>query len=97
LLNGLIFSGCGPAAGPNGAWADSHMPHAPAPGIEQAAEGSAHTEAEIARSLAAARPETLAFLGVKLAVRPESAPIATRVGLSRDLLRLIDRHVHATA
>ncbi len=97
LLSGLMFSGCGGLASPYGVWQDTHMPHAPAPGIEHAAEGSALGEEEISRALAAAVPSALTFLGVKLAARPDSASIATRVGLSRDLLTLIERHAPAAA
>jgi hypothetical protein len=97
LLSGLIFSGCGGADGPYGVWQDTHMPHAPAPGIEFAAEGSALTEAEIGKSLRAAKVDSLAFLGVKLGARPASLSIEARVGLSRDLLKLIDRQLTARA
>ncbi|MBI1776296.1 MAG: DUF4862 family protein [Proteobacteria bacterium] len=97
LLSGLIFSGCGAVAGPYGAWQDTHMPHAPAPGIEYGAEGSLMTEAEIDRSLAAAVPSALAFLGAKIAVRPEGVAVAERVGFCRDALALIDRHLAVAA
>lgn len=89
-LSGLMFSGASGAKTPYGAWEDSHMPQAPAPGIANAAEGSLLTEAEIKASLAAAGPK-LDFVGAKIAVRPVDAPVATRLGLIGDLMKLIDR------
>jgi hypothetical protein len=90
VLCGLMFSGTSGAATPYGAWVDSHMPHAPAPGVSHAAEDSLMTEAEIAASLAAAGK--IEFVGAKIGIRPPEATVATRLGLIGDLLKLIDRN-----
>jgi hypothetical protein len=90
-LAGIMFSGTSGAETPYGVWQDTHMPHAPAPGIAHAAPGSLMTEAEIARSLAAAAGARLDILGAKIAIRPAEAPVAARLGMVGDLLALIDR------
>jgi hypothetical protein len=90
-LSGIMFSGAGGAATPYGAWEDSHMPHAPAPGLKHAAEGSLMTEEEIRRSLTAAG-QGLDFVGAKIGVRPADAPVATRLGLIQDLITLVGRN-----
>lgn len=89
-LSGLMLSGASGAATAWGAWEDAHIPHAPAPGIGHAAEGSLLSEAEIKAALAAAGPK-LDFVGVKIAVRPADAPVATRLGLIGGLMTLADR------
>lgn len=89
-LSGIMFSGCSGAKTPYGAWEDSHMPHAAAPGITHFAEGSAMTESEIKKALVAGGPK-LDFVGAKIAVRPVDAPVPTRLGLVGDLMTLIDR------
>ncbi len=89
-LSGLMFSGASGAQTPYGAWADAHMPHAAAPGLSHAAEGSLLTETEIKASLAAAG--TLDFVGAKIGIRPPEATVATRLGLIGDLIKLIDRN-----
>jgi hypothetical protein len=90
-LSGLMFSGASGAQTPYGAWADAHMPHAPAAGLAHAAEGSLLTEAEIKASLAAAAGK-LDFVGAKIGIRPPDATVATRLGLIGDLIKLIERN-----
>jgi hypothetical protein len=89
-LAGVMFSGASGAPTPYGAWEDSHIPHAPTPGLAHGAEGSLLTEGEIRAALAAAGPG-LDILGLKIAVRPADAPVSTRLGLIGDLLTLIGR------
>ncbi|MBM3531874.1 MAG: DUF4862 family protein [Alphaproteobacteria bacterium] len=89
-LSGLMFSGASGAQTPYGAWTDSHMPHAPAPGLTHAAEGSLLTKAEIKASLAAA--DKLDFIGAKIAIRPPEATVSTRLGTIADLITLIERN-----
>jgi hypothetical protein len=91
-LSGIMFSGASGAATPYGAWEDSHMPHAPAPGLTHAAEGSLLTEAEIRRCFEAAAGPALDFVGAKISVRPADAPVSTRLGLIRDLVTLVGRN-----
>ncbi|MBM3545560.1 MAG: DUF4862 family protein [Alphaproteobacteria bacterium] len=90
-LSGLMFSGASGAQTPYGAWQDAHMPHAPAPGIAHAAEGSLLTEPEIKASLAAAG-KGLDFIGAKIGIRPPDASVATRLGTIADLIKLIERN-----
>ncbi len=90
-LSGLMFSGASGAATPYGAWQDTHMPQAPAEGLRHGAEGSLMTEAEIARTLAAARGAALDFVGAKIAIRPPEAAVEARLGLVGDLLALLAR------
>ena len=90
-LAGIIFSGASGETTPYGAWQDTHMPHAPAPGINHAATGSLMTEESIKRALAATGGAKLDFLGVKIAIRPADAPVAARLGMVNDLIKLIDR------
>lgn len=85
-----MFSGASGAETPYGAWVDAHMPHASAPGLSHAAEGSLMTEAEIKASLAAAGK--IDFIGAKIGIRPPEATVATRLGLIGDLIKLIDRN-----
>lgn len=90
-LSGLMFSGASGAQTPYGAWADSHMPHAPASGLTHAAEGSLLTEAEVKASLAAAGKD-LDFIGAKIGIRPLDESVATRLGTIADLIKLIERN-----
>ncbi len=90
-LAGIIFSGASGEATPFGAWQDTHMPHAQAPGIKHFAAGSLMTEDAIKRALAAAGGAKLDFLGVKIAIRPANAPVSARLGLVNDLIQLIER------
>ena len=88
LLAGLMFSGCSGEDTPWGVWQDSHMPQAPAPGLDHAAPGSLMTAEAVAAAIAAAGTG-LAFIGGKLTVRPSDAGLEQRLGLNRDLLRLL--------
>lgn len=90
-LAGIMFSGTSAADTPYGIWQDTHMPHAPAPGIAHGEAGSLMTEAEIARCLDAARGAKLDILGAKIAIRPPEATVETRLGMIADLLKLIAR------
>jgi len=90
LLAGVMFSGASGAETAWGAWADGHMPHAPAAGLDYAAAGSLMTEAAIAAALAAAG-DAPAFIGAKITARPAEAGLEVRLGLNRDLLTLISR------
>jgi len=90
-LSGIIFSGASGEATPYGAWQDTHMPHAPAAGISHAAAGSLMTEESIESALAATNGAKLDFLGVKIAIRPADAPVAARLGMVNDLIKLIER------
>jgi hypothetical protein len=88
LLAGVMFSGCSGEDGPWGVWQDSHMPHAPTPGLDHAAKGSLMTQAAITAALQAAGGG-LAFVGGKLTLRPNDGPLDLRLGLNRDLLSLL--------
>jgi len=88
LLAGLMFSGCSGADTPWGVWQDSHMPHAPMPGIEHAAAGSLMTAEAMSEALKAAGPG-LTYWGGKLTTRPNDAPLERRIGLNRDLLAVM--------
>ncbi len=88
LLRGLIFSGCSGEETPWGVWQDSHMPHAPAFGVEHAAPGSLMTAEAMAQALEAAG-EGLLFLGGKMTARPKDAPLERRIGLNRDFLKVL--------
>ena len=90
-LAGIMFSGTSDADTPYGIWQDTHMPHAPAPGLTHGAAGSLMTEAEIGRCLAAARGTRLDILGAKIAIRPPEATVEMRLGMIADLLKLIAR------
>jgi hypothetical protein len=90
-LSGLMFSGASGADTPWGVWQDTHMPQAPAAGLQHGAEGSLMTEAEIARTLAAARGAALDFVGAKIAIRPPEAGVEARLGLVGDLLAMLAR------
>lgn len=88
LLTGIMFSGCSGADTPWGAWQDSHMPQAPAPGLEFSAPGSLMTAQAIAAALSAASDAPL-FIGGKITARPADAGIEQRLGFNRDLLTLL--------
>jgi hypothetical protein len=90
-LSGIMFSGASGADTPYGAWQDTHMPHAPAAGLRHGAAGSLMTEAEIRRTLAAARGVALDFLGAKIAIRPPEAGVEARLGMVGDLLAILAR------
>ena len=90
-LAGIMFSGTSDADTPYGIWQDTHMPHAPAPGLAHGAVGSLMTEAEIRRALAAAGGTKLDILGAKIAIRPPEASVEARLGMVGDLLKLIAR------
>ncbi|OIQ84516.1 hypothetical protein GALL_336570 [mine drainage metagenome] len=90
LLRGLIFSGCSGEETPWGVWQDSHMPHAPAFGVEHAAPGSLMTAEAMAQALEAAG-EGLVFLGGKMTARPKGATLERRLGLNRDFLAVLER------
>lgn len=92
LLAGLMFSGCSDVETPWGAaWQDSHMPHAPAKGLDHAAPGSLMTEAAVAAALAAAGDSPF-FIGAKVTARPQDAGLDLRLGFNRDLLALLSRN-----
>ena len=90
-LAGIIFSGASGADTPYGVWQDTHMPHAPAEGLNHGAPGSLMTEAEIRRTLAAAEGATLDFVGAKIAIRPPEAGVDERLGMIGDLLEILAR------
>lgn len=92
LLAGLIFSGCSDADTPWGIWDDTHMPHAPAQGLEFAARGSLMDEHAMRDALAATRGADLTFLGAKITAFPASADLRTRVGLNASMIWLLQRH-----
>lgn len=94
-LAGIMFSGTTGADTPYGVWQDTHMPHAPAPGLAHGAASSLMTEAEIRRCLAAARGAPLDVLGAKIAIRPAEASVETRLGMIGDMLKLIARSMPA--
>lgn len=86
LMRAMIFSGASGADNAYGAWQDTHMPHGPEPYIDAFEVGALLTEQEIRASLAQTRGTDLAFLGVKVAVRPDTAPIKRRLDLLRSAL-----------
>ena len=49
------------------------------------------TEAEIRRTLAAAKGAALDFLGAKIAIRPPEAPVQARLDMVGDLLGMLAR------
>lgn len=88
-LSGVMFSGASGADTPYGIWQDTHMPHAPSAGGRPGAAGSLMTEAEIGRTLSAARGAALDFVGAKIAIRPPEAGVDERLALVGELLALI--------
>jgi hypothetical protein len=88
LLSGIMFSGCSGEDTPWGSWQDSHMPHAPAPGLEFSAPGSLMSAEAIVAALSAAGDAPL-FIGGKITARPADANIEQRLGFNRDLLTLL--------
>lgn len=90
-LAGIMFSGASSADTPYGVWQDTHMPHAPAPGLAHGVEGSLMTETEIRRCMEAAHGIHLDILGAKIAIRPPESSVEERLGMVGDLLTLIAR------
>lgn len=90
-LSGLMFSGASGADTPYGVWQDTHMPHAPAAAGRPGAAGSLMTEAEIGRTLAAARGTALDFTGAKIAIRPPEATVTQRLEMVGELLAVLAR------
>jgi hypothetical protein len=91
LLRGLVFSGCSDQETAWGTWKDTHMPPAPAAGMQFFAEHSLMTEENIRCSLVAADLKSLDYLGIKIMDLPNTSSIARRVGLNRDFLALLNR------
>lgn len=92
LLTGLIFSGCSGEKTPWGAWDDTHMPHAPADGLEHAAPGSLMDEVAISQALKISSDSSVAFVGAKITAFPPTADLRTRVGLNESVLTLLSRY-----
>lgn len=95
VLAGVIFSGCSGEETPWRAWDDTHMPHAPADGIEYAAPGSLMTEDAMREAITATQCTHLTFLGAKITAFPSSADLQTRVGLNESTLQLLSRAIDA--
>ncbi|MBL8697034.1 MAG: DUF4862 family protein [Alphaproteobacteria bacterium] len=83
LMRGIILSGASGADTPYGAWADTHMPHGPEPYVDAGEPGALMTEREIAAFFAQTRGTNLTFVGIKIAIRPESAPLQRRLDMLR--------------
>lgn len=83
LMRGIILSGASGADTPYGAWQDSHMPQGPEPYIDAGEPGALMTEREIAAFFAQTRATPLAFVGIKIAIRPEDAPLQRRLAMLR--------------
>lgn len=82
VLAGIVFSGCSPEDTHYGpAWADAHLPPAAVPGLgerfEEAACGSLLTQHEIVLALSHCDPNTLDFLGIKVAA-PRAPNLTTQ-------------------
>ena len=91
LLRGLMFSGVSGEDSPYGVWRDTHMPPAQAFGIPAFETTSLLTETEFRRCLAAADYRQLDFMGVKIAVRPDSMRLADRLAYISSALHILDR------
>jgi len=91
LLGGLMFSGCSGEESPWGQWTDFHMPHGPAEGIEHFADVSFMTATEIKKCIeAAGGPQGCKYIGAKFSAKHVGGDdVATRVGLARDMLKLL--------
>lgn len=83
LMRGIILSGASGADTPYGAWVDSHMPHGPERYIDAGEPGALMTEREIAAFFAQTRGVDLAFVGIKIAIRPENASLERRLAMLR--------------
>lgn len=93
LLRGLMFSGVSGAAGPYGAWADTHMPPAGAAEAGAFEPSSMLTEVEIRRCVQAADPQALDYLGIKIGVRPESLNGEERLAYIQSALDMLQRAI----
>ncbi|WP_105101577.1 DUF4862 family protein [Microbulbifer pacificus] len=93
LLRGLMFSGVSGAEGPYGAWADTHMPPAGAPGEGFFEPVSMLDETEFRRCVQAANPQALDYLGIKIGVRPESLNGEERLAFIESALQMLQRAV----
>ncbi|TBR45118.1 DUF4862 family protein [Marinomonas agarivorans] len=98
LLSGVMFSGVSDIDSEYGAWADTHMPPAPATPKMHGEAHSLLTKTEIERCLLAAggvgsEPE---ILGVKLGVRPFDTSLNDRLAYNRDALSMLSDFYTAT-
>lgn len=91
LLQGLMFSGVSGAEGPYGAWADTHMPPAGAAGAGAFEPVSMLNEAEFRRCVEAADPQALAYMGIKIGVRPASLDGEQRLAFIESALNMLQR------
>jgi len=86
LLAGLVFSGVSDRDTAYGsAWSDTHLPP------DTVEPGSLLTEDAVARCLKAARSADLAFCGIKMCAKPDTAPVADRIGILGEALAVLDR------
>lgn len=93
VLSGLIFSGVSDKDSEYGAWRDSHQPPQQSAQVKNGQAGSWMTEQAMHDCLAACNNAAdLLVLGAKVGVRPYSADIASRVGVVRDTLAILDRY-----
>jgi len=105
LLAGVMFSGVTDSqkrSGKEGAWLDSHAPHARAAGLDYFYEDSLMTEERMHDCLKAAAPFHPDYLGAKIMRRPETAdydetPLEERIGLLHSMLLLLKRSYTETA
>jgi hypothetical protein len=81
LLRGMSFSGCSGADTAFGSWKDAHMPPARTHLGAAFAEQSILIEAEMQRFFAQTQATNLAFIGLKIAIRPAEASVAERLAL----------------
>lgn len=90
-VRGLMFSGVSATEGRYGMWKDSHVPFAPAEGIEHFEETSLLTEEAVGNVVAAVDRAALSYVGVKLLEIDPQASVERRVGINRDAMRVVGR------
>ena len=92
LLQGLMFSGISDKANAYGAWQDSHQPAQSSELVPLGEPGSWLTEDAIQQCLLACAEVDLTVLGLKIGIRPLTAPLAERINYLRAQLAILDRH-----
>lgn len=92
LLKGMMFSGVTDKHDNlYGQWADTHMPPAKAYDMAFYEEDSLMTAENIEATLMACNMSMLEYIGIKLLAMPESTSMDRRIGLNRDIMKLLDR------